>query len=144
MRTLKTTPIGLITFFGIILLPGITRGDDFQIRPDITVRGEYSDNIFFAADSKDAVDDYTLTIRPGIVLTDRTERLNARLSGHVAPFFYKDNSELDDIDQDYRGRIRYQFTPRFSGSADAFYIVDHRIDRDLVTTGLGSKCKQAR
>ena len=135
MRTLKTTAIGLITFCGIILLPGITFGDDFQIRPDITVRGEYSDNVFFSANSSDAVDDYTLTIRPGIVLTDRTERLNARLSAHVAPFFYMDNSDLDDIDQDYRGRIGYQFTPRFFGNADAFYIVDHRIDRDLVATG---------
>ena len=116
-------------------LPGVY-GDEFQIRPFIAVRGEYDDNIFFAANSNDAVDDYILTIRPGVVLTDRTERLNARLSGQVAPFFYNDNSDLDAVDQDYRGRIDYQFTPRFYGGADAFYIVDHRIDRDLLATGL--------
>lgn len=77
-----------------------------------------------------------LTIKPGIELIERTERLDAKLSGEVAPFFYADNSDLNDVDQDYRGRIGYQFTPRFNGRADAFFIIDNRPDRDILTTGL--------
>jgi opacity protein-like surface antigen len=53
----------------------------------------------------------------------------------VAPFFYADNSEFDDVDQDYIGRFDYQFTPKFNGRADAFFIVDNRPDRDLLTVG---------
>jgi hypothetical protein len=106
----------------------------FAIRPSLAVRGEYNDNIFFT--SEDEVDDYILTIRPGIEITERTERLDAKLSGYVAPFFYEDNSDLDEVDQDYRGRIGYQLTPRFSARADAYFIVDNRPDRDLLTTGL--------
>ena len=111
----------LISFFIIGVFPGITRGDQFEIIPYLGVRGEYNDNIFFAENSNDAVDDYILTIIPGVVLTDRTERFNSRFIGQVAPFYYKYNPEFDAVDQDYRGRIEYQFTPRFYGRADAFY-----------------------
>lgn len=123
----------MVVVLGAALLSA-AYGDQFEIKPYISVRGEYNDNIFFNPD--DEVDDYILTIAPGIVLSNRTERLNARLNGRVAPFFYQDNSDLDEVDQDYRGRINYQFTPRFFGGADAFYIVDHRIERDLLATGL--------
>jgi hypothetical protein len=134
MRNLETTAIVLIAFFVISVLPGVSHGDDFQLKPYLSIRGEYNDNIFFV--SEDEVDDYLLVISPGIELIERTERLNVRLSAEVAPFFYKDNSDLDDVDQDYRGRIGYQFTPRFNGRADAFFIVDNRPDRDILTTGL--------
>lgn len=109
-------------------------GDQFEIKPSLAVRGEYNDNIFLIAD--DEVDDYILTIMPGIELIERTERLDMKLSGELAPFFFADNPDLDDVDQDYIGRIGYQFTPRFSGRADAYFIIDNRPDRDILTTGV--------
>ena len=141
---MKNVANGLIAV--LILIPWIpnAHADQFQIRPFIAVRGEYNDNIFFSPNSNDAENDYILTIRPGIVLSDRTERLNWLLRGQVAPFFYKNNSDLDDVDQDYRGRIRYQFTPRFYGEGDAFFIEDHRIDRDLTATGLVQNADRRR
>jgi len=108
--------------------------DQFEVKPYLAVRGEYNDNIFFIPE--DEVDDYILTIKPGIEFTERTERLEAKLSGEVAPFFYADNPDLNDVDQDYRGRIGYQFTPRLNGRADAFFIVDNLPDRDILSTGL--------
>ena len=142
MRKLIATAILLNSLFIISFFPGVTSGDQLQVEPYLVVRGEYDDNIFFAADSDNAETDYILTIRPGILLTDRTERLNATLRAEVTPFFYKDNSDLDDVDQNYRGRIAYQFTPKFYGGADAFYIVDHRPDRDLLATGLVQNANQ--
>jgi hypothetical protein len=133
---MKKVAVGLIGMLILGLLLPDAHADQFEIRPYLAVRGEYNDNIFFNPDSNDAEDDYILTIKPGLEITDRTERLSARLRGQIAPFFYKDNSDLDEVDQDYRGRISYRFTPRFSGEADAFYIVTHRPNRDLLTTGL--------
>jgi hypothetical protein len=131
---MKYVSLGLIVMIIVGVSLKAARGDDFQIKPYVAVRGEYNDNIFFI--SEDEVDDYILTIKPGIELIERTERLEAKLSGEVAPFFFADNSDLNDVDQDYRGRVGYQFTPRFTGRADAFFIVDNRPDRDIVTTGL--------
>jgi len=131
---MKKVCLGLIAMMiGGVSLPA-AHGDEFQIKPYIGVRGEYNDNIFFVSESEE--DDYILTVMPGFELTERTERLDAKLSGEVAPFFYAHNSDLNDVDQDYRGRLGYQFTPRFEGRADAFFIVDNRPDRDILTTGL--------
>jgi hypothetical protein len=110
------------------------RADIFELKPSIAVRGEYNDNIFYIPENE--VDDYILTVKPRLELIQRTERLNAKVSAQVAPFFYQDNSDLDDVDQDYIGRVDYQFTPKFNGRADAFFIVDNRPDRDVLTTGL--------
>lgn len=117
-------------------------GDEFQIKPYVAVRGEYNDNIFFT--SEDPVDDYTLTIKPGVELIDRTERLDSKLTGEIAPFFFAHNSDLNAVDQDYRGRIGYQFTPRFSGRTDAFFLVDNLPDRDILTTGLVQSSDQRK
>jgi hypothetical protein len=134
MHTMKTATVFLIgVFVGLIALTEV-RADIFELRPYLAVRGEYNDNIFF--NSKDETDDFIFAIKPGLELIERTERLNVKLSAQVAPFFYADNSDLDDVDQDYIGRIDYQFTPKFNGRADAFFIVDNRPDRDLLTTGL--------
>ena len=109
-------------------------GDDFKLIPSVAVREEYNDNIFYS--SSDEVDDFITTVTGKLEISQRTERLDLNLTGLVAPFWYADNSELDEIDQDYRGRIDYQMTPRSSGRADAFFIIDNRPDRDIVTTGL--------
>jgi hypothetical protein len=131
---MKTAVVLLIgVFVGLIVLTEV-RADMFDLRPYLAVRGEYNDNIFFS--SEDEVDDFIFTIKPGLEIIERTERLDAKLNAQVAPFYYADNSDLDDVDQDYIGRIGYQFTPKFIGRADAFFIVDNRPDRDILTTGL--------
>ena len=131
---MKNLILGLMVVMILGYLLSDACAGQFEIRPYTSVRGEYNDNIFYDPDEEE--DDYILSIRSGITLTQRTERLDARLSGQITPFFYQDNSRLDDVDQDYRGRINYQFTPRFFGGADAFFIKDHRPDRDVLATGV--------
>jgi hypothetical protein len=131
---LKATAVWMIGILvGLIALTE-ARADEFELKPFLAVRGEYIDNIFF--DPNDEVDDVILIIRPGLELIHRTERLDTNLSAAVAPFFYLDNSEFDDVNQNYNGRIDYKFTPKFNGRTDAFYIVDNLPDRDIVGTGL--------
>ena len=38
-------------------------------------------------------------MRTGLELVDRTERLDLRLAGHLAPFFYWDESNLNSVDR---------------------------------------------
>ncbi len=121
-----------------LILLGIVAGtawaDDFQLIPTVAVREEYNDNIFFS--SGDVEDDFITTIAGALELIERTERLDLNLFGGVAPFFYADFSDLDDTDQNYNGKISYQFSPRYSASIDGGYFVDNRPDRDLLATGL--------
>ena len=131
---MKNVSFGLIVIIIVSVSLPAAHGDEFIVKPYVGVRGEYNDNIFFLSDNE--VDDYTLTVKPGVELIERTERLQAKFSGEVAPFFYLDNSDLNDIDQDYKGRLGFQFTPLFSGRADAFFIIDNRPDRDILTSGL--------
>jgi hypothetical protein len=120
----------------ISIVPGYvdeSRGDDFRIVPSVSVREEYNDNIFLTEDDK--IDDFITTLSGQLAIIERTERLNARLSARVAPFYYADNSDLDDVDQFYRGRVNYAMTPRLGAGGYASYIIDHRPDRAVETTG---------
>ena len=125
----------VIVFLVIILTwAGQLPADEFQIIPSLAVREEYDDNIFYSSSDKE--DDFVTTVAGKLELIERTERLHLNLSGRVAPFWYADNSDLDEVDQDYRGRISYQLTPRTIGRSDGYFIIDHRPDRDIVSTGL--------
>jgi hypothetical protein len=131
---MKAITVGLIVILAAGVFPTDADGDEFELTPSLAVRGEYDDNIFYS--SSDEEDDSILTIKAGLELIERTERLDVKLSGEVAPFFYEDNSDLNGVDQDYRGRIGYWITPVFAGRADAFFNIDNRPNRDIEATGL--------
>jgi len=131
MKNPVTACVALI-LLGIVT--GTTWADDIQLVPTVAVREEYNDNIFFSSD--DVEDDFITTIAGALELIERTERLDLNLFGGVAPFFYADFSDLDDTDQNYNGKISYQFSPRYSASIDGGYFVDNRPDRDVLATGL--------
>ena len=130
----KTLYVAIATTLIVLKLSTGVEADDFQILPSILVRQEYNDNIFFT--SSDKVDDNITTVIGALEISNRTELLDLNLRGTVAPFFYWDNGDLDDVDQDYRGRAGYRFTERFSAGANAAYRVDNSPNRDVVTTGL--------
>jgi hypothetical protein len=130
----------LLIILGIVV--EITWADEFQLVPTVALREEYNDNIFF--NSSNTESDFITTIGGSLELIERTERLDMNLFGGVAPFFYADFNELDDTDQNYNGKISYQFTPRYSASIDGGYFVDNRPDRDTIATGLVTGIDQRR
>ena len=141
---LRLKPV-IVSWFSLVLLTlsSMPAGaDDFQIIPSLAVREEYNDNIFFA--EQDEVDDFITTISPGLKVIERTERFDGRLSGTVAPFFYADNSDLDDVDQYYKGAFDYQVSPRLDVGANAGFTIDYRPDRDLDVTGLVINARERR
>ena len=117
----------------VLLMAGSAFGYELKVVPSIALREDFNDNIFF--DVNHPVDDFTTTIQAGLKITDRTEVLDSELMALISPFFYHDNDDLNDIDQEYRGRFDYQFAPRFGMSANAGFKVDNRPDRDIYDTG---------
>jgi hypothetical protein len=131
---LYLTKIILVAIFiGLTLSPSAD-ADDFEIIPSVMVREEYNDNIFFTDD--DRIDDFITTIAGSLEVIERTERLDAYFLGRFAPYWYEDNSTLNDLDWLVKGDGDYQFTERFKAGASAGYLVDNRTDRDVADTGI--------
>jgi len=129
----KVTPAILLVLFMFVCANEIM-ADEFKLIPSIAVRGEYDDNIFYSFDN--TTDDFITTISAGLELIERTERLDLDLSAIVSPFYYDDYSNLDDVDQNYRGRGSYKISQSFGINANALYDVSNRRNRDVETTGI--------
>jgi hypothetical protein len=108
--------------------------DEFKLTPSLTVKEEYNDNILYS--STNSQKDLFATISPGLVLRDRTERMNIFLSGRIDQRLYSKYSDLNATDQYYEGTGKYAFTPRFNLSGKVLYSRDSLPDRDFETTGL--------
>lgn len=130
-KTLNITIIAVLISLSLLIN---AKADEFEIIPSVLVREEYNSNIFFTKDDK--TDDYITTLAGSLEMVERTERLDANLYGRVAPFWYADNSDLDDTDWLVRGRGDYLFSPRFKAGVGGGYLVDHRPDRDVDVTGV--------
>ena len=117
-----------------MMLPAGAFGDDFQLIPSLTVRGEYNDNIFGSANDEES--DFITTVSPGLELIESTQRLDLRAAAKISPFFYADNSDWNDVDQNYKGNLGYRISELTRIHANAAYDVSNRPDRDLETTGL--------
>lgn len=123
-------------WMSVILLAmavGDGKCDEFKIVPSLSLRQEYSTNVFF--DSRDEVDDFKTTFTPGIEVSDRTERMTYSLIGRLSPYLYWENSDLNATDQDYRGRLDYRVSPHLNVGAEAGFRADQSPDRALTTTG---------
>ena len=118
----------------LLLQPADGWAGPTQLKLTMGVRQEYNDNIFFDAD--DAESDFITTGIFGVDLGYVVERLQAHAIGHWEGYTYQDNSDLDDVDQDYRLTLDYRFTPRLKGGLSGAYIRDFRRDREVETSGV--------
>ncbi len=108
--------------------------DELKLVPSVTAKEEYNDNVFFS--TSDRRSDFISTLTPGIELSDRSERFEADLLLRLNGIVYARTSELNAVDQDYRGSIGYMLSPLTKLSTAAGYIVDSQPDREILTTGL--------
>ncbi len=131
-RTFRALPI-LITF--VLLTDAQAGAAELKFIPMIDVRENYNNNLFFEQTRIQGVHDTITTVSPGARLTDRTETLDAFLQSWFHVLRYRDNDDLDAMDQDHSGRVRYRFTERWSGSVDGRYVKDSRLDKDFEESG---------
>lgn len=111
-----------------------TQAADWQIEPNLGIAAEYNDNIFFSSELEE--NDWITTLSPGLDLSRDSERFEGELTGRLGIFHYLENEDLDDVDQEYAGRMSYRFSVRAQGSLLAGFMRDNRPDRDLEDTGL--------
>jgi len=117
-----------------LMSAGSAFADQFRLLPSISLKQEFNDNLFF--DERAKSHDFVTTISPGLELTNKTEKLDLALSGHVDILQYLENSSLNRKDQFYNGSARYSLTQKLGVSAKGSYTSDSRPDRDFLVSGL--------
>jgi hypothetical protein len=134
MRGAKSAVVEIVCLL-MLLLPAFPAvADDFQFTPSIAAREDYNSNIFFVEEDRE--DDLLTTLTGALELSERTERFDMNLRSAWKPFFYRDHSDLNDTDSEYRAEALYQLSPRLDLRGDGSFKIDHRPDRDIETTGL--------
>ena len=108
----KATPVVLLLVAWLLFAhPAAGLAGPTQIKLALGLRQEY--NIFFDADDK--ISDFITTGIFGLDPGYESERLRVHAIGHWEAYAYRDHSELNDVNQDYRLTLGYRFTPPFAG-----------------------------
>jgi hypothetical protein len=126
----------LALFATMVCLPMPLHCAEIKLIPQLSIRDQYNDNIFYDSSNDSKVHDLVAIVSPSLKLTDRTERLNASLQSTFQRTEYRDQKDLDATNQFHAGSIGYRLTQNMNVSADARYARDSQIDRDFETTGL--------
>lgn len=108
---------------------------EFKVVPSIALQEEYNDNILFDDKDKSQKEDYITTLTPGLMVRNRTHRMNWLIDGRMDLLAYAKNNENNDVDHRHRGSFRYDLTPRISFWTGGAYMRDSRPDRDVRETG---------
>jgi hypothetical protein len=126
--------IFLLIVLASLFLPSAAKAAEFRLVPSLGLQEEFNDNILYS--DVERVEDFITTISPGLELVNRTEKLDLNLLARLNVLRYVDTTELNNIDQNYSGRLRYSPDPKWTLSGEAGYLEDSRADRDLQITGL--------
>lgn len=110
-------------------------GEDYDIIPSLSVKQEYSDNLFFSSAGK--THSFTTALSPRLELARKDERTDASLIAGMDWFVYWDTSDIiTAFNQQYRGRLSRRVTERARFSLDAAYTVNSQPDEDLTKDGV--------
>jgi hypothetical protein len=129
-------PIAFLPAFLLLAIAGpvpFAGADERRLTPSVALEQEYTDNLFFSAQTQES--DFITTVSPALELINNTERLQAGMKMRLDSAYYYDNRNLDRIDQDYSGSLRYAVSPTASLFTSAGYRRDSRVDRDFAQTG---------
>jgi hypothetical protein len=118
----------------MIMLPGPVRGDEFKVVTSASLKEAYNDNVYFTTTGRKS--DWVSTLSPAIELIDKTERFEGSLSARFNGIYYLDQTDLNAVDQFYRGKFRYALTNRLGLGAEAGYARDSQATREIDTTGV--------
>jgi len=93
----------------------------------------YDDNVLFGTQP---TEDWVTIAAPRLLAKYLTERTDLSLSGAATYYGYRENHDLDTVDQRYDGVWQHQWSERFTASLEAVYLDDQRRDRVLEESGL--------
>lgn len=106
----------------------------FRLISSLELREEFSDNVFFDATDEEA--DWLTTLTPAFTLEQRSERTNIQATARLSGLHYRDNDDLDAVDQNYLVSADYVWSPRLNVNGEVEFQRDSRADRDLEDSGL--------
>jgi opacity protein-like surface antigen len=116
-------------------LAGQARCEDYDIIPSLSVKQEYSDNLFFSSGSK--THSFTTALSPRLELAHKDERTDASLLAGMDWFVYWDTSDvITAFNQQYRGRLSHRVSETLRINLDAGYTVNNQPDEDLTKDGV--------
>jgi hypothetical protein len=133
-HTMMRTNVWLCALAVLFCFPELGNSDPLKFKFGVNLEERYSDNIFF--DTSDPQDDLITQLGPWLQGGWKTEIIDFQLQGRLDYYDYRDNDDLDALDQSYKSHLFRQWTPRFSTSLSAAYLDDERRERDLAETGL--------
>ena len=76
MHLRKFIPFTFLVLILVFLYSTQLWSDEFKITPSLHLKNEYNDNIFFDDEDDENIDDYIVTVSPGLKVSDRTDRLS--------------------------------------------------------------------
>jgi len=117
----------------VFLPAGIAGGNELTLKPSLSIREEYNDNIYI--DDQNRVDDTISILSPEVKLKNKTQRLDSEFQCRADGLLFAKNDELNAFDQFYDGRMEYRISERMSTGSRFGYSVDSRPDRDIAVTG---------
>lgn len=111
-----------------MITPALAHAENTLV-PFLSLTGAYDDNLFFSRSN--TVDDFLVTVAPGITWEHRSELLTVKSSNIVEIDRYLDEKDLDTEKYDLALEGVYRFLPRWEGSWLLSYIKDTTLDREL-------------
>jgi hypothetical protein len=119
-------PAPLLLLFLTIFPMNTAIADEFKVIPSVSLKHEYTEY----------ADDMITTLSSEINVSDRTERLDANLSGRIDRLVYAEDDAFNAVNHYYKGNLSYLADERMRVSCDASYTRDSRRDRDIEETGI--------
>lgn len=122
-------------WIGTLLLAAAApaRGDEFRLIPGVALKEEFNDNILFSA--RDTRSSFISTLSPKLSLSERSERLDAKLETVLDLLLYARDWHLNSVEQNHAGQAHFRVTPLFGLGGEAGYSRTTRPDGFLETTG---------
>lgn len=118
----------------LCVFPRMAFSDDVEYHVKTGLREEYSDNLFFDEDHKEAGWSTVLLAEAGI--KNSSERLKSSLSGQWTRTYIKDFHELNNDDWTITGGMDWNLYEKTSGSVHLSLGEDSNVDSYLLSTGL--------
>jgi len=125
-----------------LAVPVTVTAQDITLRPTISIRGEYDDNVYYTR--RFETEDYLTRIKPAFTLDYVTERFDLQSSFDVDIQRYADEEDLDTEDQHYKIDAKYQVMERISVSGNGSYSKDTTLESEIEETGLSDNPRQDR
>ncbi|HUO76454.1 MAG TPA: hypothetical protein VMU21_02660 [Thermodesulfovibrionales bacterium] len=116
--------------------PSLVWGDEFRLVPAASIEQQYNSNILLSTDplivTPSGKGDFVTIVSLGADMVERTERLDTDLLVRFDKLIYANHGDLNDTNQTYSGRARYQVTPQLGISCEAAYTKNYNPTLNII------------